>query len=372
MSQPGSKPTSKQSQPSNIRSSGRDTQGILATSFRTGSPVADALARDLAECSDTDLNDSTFDDAADTDRIGGHFVYRRASGVAYGSSRPVLNDRGGSEEPPLTAMERKQTREAERSLLRDNHILPPKHKKKSDNLVARLYRWAFSTKLRVESENDDADTAIPPTETSPLLNGHNRAPSSTDSDHLEEQWEEAVASGLIRTTWQRESKTLIEYSIPLIITFVLQYSINVASIFAVGRIGKLELGAVTCKSMFILLFNTNHGRMKPLHHKSSFANNFIFKKNQWQTCLKRLRAWRLSKVWRPVSTRFALKPMDRDTSILLVYSANAWHFSYLLCLVPSLSFGVLVNRFCVSLCQTQNQHAWLVHISRFSPSASQE
>ncbi len=56
-----------------------------------------------------------------------------------------------------------------------------------------------------------------------------------------------MAAGQIRTTWQREAKTITEYSRVLIVTFLLQYSINVASIFAVGHIGKLELGAVSCK-----------------------------------------------------------------------------------------------------------------------------
>ncbi len=56
-----------------------------------------------------------------------------------------------------------------------------------------------------------------------------------------------MAAGQIKTTWQREAKTLAVYSRSLIVTFLLQYSINVASIFAVGRIGKLELGAVSRK-----------------------------------------------------------------------------------------------------------------------------
>jgi MATE family multidrug resistance protein len=65
------------------------------------------------------------------------------------------------------------------------------------------------------------------------------------NEHLTEQWEAAVAEGKIKTTWQREAKTIAVYSRSLIVTFLLQYSISVASIFAVGRIGKLELGAVS-------------------------------------------------------------------------------------------------------------------------------
>jgi multidrug resistance protein, MATE family len=65
--------------------------------------------------------------------------------------------------------------------------------------------------------------------------------------HLNEQWDAAVAEGKIHTTWQREAKTIAGYSRSMIITCLLQYSINVASIFAVGHIGNVELGAVSCK-----------------------------------------------------------------------------------------------------------------------------
>lgn len=58
-----------------------------------------------------------------------------------------------------------------------------------------------------------------------------------------------MASGKIKTTWQREAKTLWRYSSPLVVTFVLQYSLTVASIFAVGHIGPIELGAVSLASM---------------------------------------------------------------------------------------------------------------------------
>jgi MATE family multidrug resistance protein len=87
----------------------------------------------------------------------------------------------------------------------------------------------------------------PPSETSPLLSG-GQSTSDDDDEVIDQRWEQAVAEGRIRTTWQRESKTLAQYSGPLVITFFLQYSINVASIFAVGRIGKAELGAVSGKA----------------------------------------------------------------------------------------------------------------------------
>lgn len=226
-------------------SSGRDIQAALSSSFRSASPLAaEALARDIAECSDDDVDEGAIDEGSDNEHSHSRFMYRRASGVAYGPSRPVLND-AAAEDSPLTAMERKRSRDAERSLLRDNHLLPPKHKRKNQSLPARMYRKLFSTKVPHESR--EGNERHQPTETSPLLAGETPSPASTNSDDVEEQWEEAVISGRIRTTWQRETKTIVQYSIPLIVTFVLQYSINVASIFAVGRIGKIELGAVSCK-----------------------------------------------------------------------------------------------------------------------------
>lgn len=222
---------------------------MFSSSFRSGSPLAaEALAADIAECSDDDFDEDVIDEDHST-----RFMYRRASGVAYGTSRPVVGDIA-VDESPLTAEERKRSRDAERSLLRDNHILPPKHKQQSQSLAARIYRRLFSTKVSPDA-NEEADYQSrqrQPTERSPLLPGEHGSVGSTSSDDVEDQWEEAVASGRIRTTWQREAKTVAQYSAPLIVTFVLQYSINVASIFAVGRIGKMELGAVSRK--FMILF----------------------------------------------------------------------------------------------------------------------
>ncbi|CAM1511402.1 Fc.00g089150.m01.CDS01 [Cosmosporella sp. VM-42] len=228
-------------------SSGHDVRAALGSSFRSGSPLAEQyFARDLAECSDDDVVDTAVDDASESESDAGPTMYRRASGVAYGG-RPVLNPQT-LDEPGLTPLERKQSRNAERSLLRDNHVLPPKHPQKKQNLAARLYRSLFSTKVRTQDEESPAIVVQPPSETSPLLS-HDSEVSSSTAGHLNETWERAVAEGRIHTTWQRESKTIIAYSAPLIATFMLQYSINVTSIFAVGRIGKIELGAVSLANM---------------------------------------------------------------------------------------------------------------------------
>jgi MATE family multidrug resistance protein len=235
-------------------SSSPGRNGILSTSgqrFLSSSPLAEQfLAQDIATCSDDDYEETVVDGHDDGERPA-HAMYRRPSGVAYGGTRPVFGVQP-MEEPILTPMERKQSRNAERSLLRDNHVLPPKHggHKQTRGFARRLYGRLFSTKLPREAVDEESPEYAGPTETSALLNGHgggSDAGSESVDDGLDQQWEEAIASGRLQTTWQREAKTVAAYSGPLIITFLLQYSINVASIFAVGRIGKIELGAVSCK-----------------------------------------------------------------------------------------------------------------------------
>lgn len=241
------------------RSSGSATRvgGGLSASFRASSPLAEALARDIAECSDDDVDHSAIEEGivGTPDQHYGSLsnsMYRRPSGVAYGVSRPVFDHRS-PDEPAMTAMERKQSRNAERSLLRDNHILPPKRQHHNQGLFSRIYRRIFSTKVPTDEDLANGANGVHRSqdETAPLLHGDrdgDSTPSDSDSEDLERQWIDAVASGRIRTTWQRETKTVVTYCIPLITTFALQYSINVTSIFAVGQIGKMELGAVSCKS----------------------------------------------------------------------------------------------------------------------------
>lgn len=52
-----------------------------------------------------------------------------------------------------------------------------------------------------------------------------------------------------KTNGWNETRTLLKYSVPLIITFLLQYSLTVASVFSVGRLGPTELAAVSLSSM---------------------------------------------------------------------------------------------------------------------------
>ncbi|KAI1639794.1 mate-domain-containing protein [Biscogniauxia mediterranea] len=231
----------------------RETSGWnLASSFASGSPIAqEILARDIAEDSEEDVADDDFLDEAGSDNSsdGGPILYKQPSGVAYDYRRPSMLPEVVNE-PVLTREERKKSRDAERSLLRDNHLIPPKHApEKRPGFWSAVYRRLFSTKVRKSLEDEEVPrNTIEPSECSPLLAGANQPPPLGE-EHLNAQWEAAVASGAIETTWQRETKTIAVYSRSLIVTFLLQYSINIASIFTVGRIGKIELGAVSLGTM---------------------------------------------------------------------------------------------------------------------------
>jgi MATE family multidrug resistance protein len=157
----------------------------------------------------------------------------------------------------ISKKERESVWDEERSLLRDNNLLPPKHPRSgsagpSHHLVNRL---SFSGLRKVKSMPDE-ETAVatPADERSALLQNDTGNPNQPyggldTPKTITRKWNEAVAAGKITSSWQREAKVLTKTSAPLILTFLLQYSLPVASIFTVGHIGKIELGAVSLASM---------------------------------------------------------------------------------------------------------------------------
>ncbi|UNI19028.1 hypothetical protein JDV02_005247 [Purpureocillium takamizusanense] len=89
------------------------------------------------------------------------------------------------------------------------------------------------------------------TETSPLLHGQTpTAPSYCIQEvqpSIEPHHERPVLSPeRLTTTWRREVTTIAAWSVPLLMTQMLQRAINFVSIFIVGRLGTRELGAVSC------------------------------------------------------------------------------------------------------------------------------
>jgi MATE family multidrug resistance protein len=247
-------------------SHGSISRSPFSSSYLSASPIAqESIARDLAECGEDEYEEpesppsSSEDDdnsEASTIRPGDlqHSMansYRRPSFVAFGERRATVTPHL-AEPQYLTKKEKKQTRNEERSLLRDNYLAPPKHAKSSTNALSRIYKKLFSPRRPRTDEEAIADGpafSTEPSETSALLGGGVVETARAHTERLNQQWEAAVASGKIKTTWQREAKTLLKYASPLVVTFVLQYSLTVASIFTVGHLGKIELGAVSLASM---------------------------------------------------------------------------------------------------------------------------
>jgi len=228
---------------------------FLSPSYLSPSPIAQAIiAMDVVEREDGHLNDSDSASEVDPDITLDAPLMSRPSGIAYGTLRPTIAaDAPGT--PALTPRDIAQSRHAERSLLRDNHILPPKHPRPfpfEEAAWKRLYRRLFSTKVPIEplAGDDEYDSFGPmlsrvstkALETTPLL-------ASPSDSETQLQWDAAVAANVLKTTWQREAQTLGQYSRALIVTFLLHYSVTVTSVFTVGRIGRVELGAVSLATM---------------------------------------------------------------------------------------------------------------------------
>ncbi|KAK0722172.1 mate-domain-containing protein [Lasiosphaeria miniovina] len=230
----------------------RGLAASFGTSFRSPSPLAhESLARDLEECSDGDDKEVGLkreEDGSDSEGGIGPSLYRAPSGIAFGATRPSLSP-GGFDEAPLTRLERTRSLEEERSLLHDNHILPNKEQVAHfQGPLGAIYRRIFGISLPRQPPDAEAPRIVVGlSETSPLL-GKSVSIRSTP-ENLKRQWEEAVAAGQIKTTWQREARTIAVYSRSLVVTFLLQYSLNATPIFTVGRLGTLELGAVSLASM---------------------------------------------------------------------------------------------------------------------------
>jgi len=260
------------------RSRSYDNTGIM----QGGSPVAHgSIARDLEAEPDSDPenpieesgnDDDESDSEASTIRPMGRVIsndhsmigsYRRPSFSTAGPRATVVPGTMKFDRYP-TKTERHEARNEERSLLRDNNIIPPKHPQSGEGSrtiirkVSKIFPVAGipggDRKVVAPGEEaahgaaSDGITDLP--ETTPLLGdptlpyGGQAAPET-----LNQKWEEAVMAGRIKTTWQREAKVLSRYSAPLIVTFLLQYSLTVASIFTVGHLGTVELGAVSLASM---------------------------------------------------------------------------------------------------------------------------
>ncbi|TKA33702.1 hypothetical protein B0A50_00538 [Salinomyces thailandicus] len=243
----------------------------------------ESIARDLQDAGDEAVEDEDEDLATTLSQqehaqLSQHSMagyYRRASYIA-GAPRPFL----GSQQPE-TIVPIEQDRAAalseERSLLRDNNLIPPKHPRHRDSRhrdskrdsrasagsgsllghrvsVISVPGFIKRRSAQLDEQVIEDGHAVDATETTALLDGQGRDPEAPyggegDAENVDKIWEEAVTAGKIETSWQRETKTLIRTAFPLVLTFFLQNSLTMTSIFTVGHIGKVELGAVSLGSM---------------------------------------------------------------------------------------------------------------------------
>ncbi|GFF24413.1 ethionine resistance-conferring protein 1 [Aspergillus lentulus] len=245
----------------------------------SSSPLAEtAIARDLENYADnedsiTTTEDEEYSEASTVRAINSqpgtapHSLvgsYQRPSFFTTVSHSTVVPHRGEPE--CLSWRERGLAIEEERRLLTDNHVISEDDSRTNDQsgrrrrfsgLLSRSLRSnspepvdSLESGSRVERRERTEAVAVP-TETTSLLGAGNDGSrySLGDAEAIDRKWEEAVVAGLIHTTWKREALVISRYAAPLTVTFLLQYSLTVASIFTVGHLGKKELGAVSLASM---------------------------------------------------------------------------------------------------------------------------
>ncbi|KAL4806774.1 mate-domain-containing protein [Aspergillus unguis] len=208
--------------------------------FRSSSPLAErAIARDLEQYAEDGDASPTDDETSEVSTIRAarsnpgtapHSLagsYQRPSFFTTVSHATVVPHH--LENEGLTWREREQAIEDERELLSDNNFLDPATAGKRSRRSSRA----------------------PAEETTALLGRGSRDSGydAVDAEDIDRKWEEAVTAGLIHTTWRREAKVIGKNAAPLVVTFLLQYSLTVASIFTLGHLGKKELGAVSLASM---------------------------------------------------------------------------------------------------------------------------
>lgn len=243
-------------------------------SFTSSSPIAASIiAHDLAHYADEDSINTNDTSGSSTVRPSSSHVgtnphslagsYRRPNHFTTVNHTTVIPSDGDYQ--PLTHSEREQAIEEERQLLSDNHVIAPEDAHGNSHGQQRRLSSLFSTSAQESSSKQygsingsarsssgvDTENGDVPSESTALLGPPRAEGDAMGPEEIDRKWEEAVTAGLINTTWQREARVIGKYSAPLMVTFLLQYSLTVASIFTIGHLGKEELGAVSLASMTV-------------------------------------------------------------------------------------------------------------------------
>ncbi|KIX96309.1 uncharacterized protein Z520_08087 [Fonsecaea multimorphosa CBS 102226] len=96
-----------------------------------------------------------------------------------------------------------------------------------------------------------------PSETSALLNDHGIDDFRKSIEQIDQriygttdEEDSAILRGPeLETTWKTETKLLARYSGPLMLTYILQYSFSLVTVYVAGRLGTKELGAASLATM---------------------------------------------------------------------------------------------------------------------------
>jgi multidrug resistance protein, MATE family len=224
------------------------------------SPIAEAsIARDIQIESALDLDEPLVNSPPRSAPEHSLSNYYRRPSYVLGSHPTTLPYTLEPDRIYLSEEEHNRIIREERSLLRDNHLIPRSRSEIRSKKTLNP-KSSFLSLRKAKNESHEESHAGGVSETTPLLHDNREEIESviTDATEIDLKWEEAVLAGRIKTTWEREAKVLVRNSAPLILTFILQYSLTVASIFAIGHIGKVELGAVSlASSMYINWFGVS-------------------------------------------------------------------------------------------------------------------
>ncbi|KAI9723922.1 MAG: hypothetical protein M1812_000640 [Candelaria pacifica] len=156
---------------------------------------------------------------------------------------------------------RSQLQDEERCLLRDNSYVPQRTPSQEEGalrkIVSRLGQHldARMNQKIVAKDEESTSVSTDVAEDTAIDSSSNLAEAAQCHGPLispkapRKEREEAMAADKIQIAWRHEAKVLRKYSQTLVATFLLQYSLTVVSIFTVGHLGKVELGAVSIASM---------------------------------------------------------------------------------------------------------------------------
>ncbi|KAK5165178.1 uncharacterized protein LTR77_009276 [Saxophila tyrrhenica] len=228
-------------------SRGHNTSGQVPpqhTQQSISTTAQESIARDL-EDSDVaeEAEDATPSSPSTNVTITQHSLggKNRQPSIVPSGPHPFLGlASSGSELVEPSKEERHTALEEERALLEDNHLISPQHSQR---------RASHTSHHSTTKQHNSTDGPSPsdPLESTPLLS--TLTPSPTDPEALAQKWESALTSASLTTTFSRETRTLFSYAFPLILTFLLQNSLTLTSIFTVGHISPTALGAVSLGTM---------------------------------------------------------------------------------------------------------------------------